>query len=323
MRWLPVLALLVLVPRAHADRVLVVETRGAPALPALASQIALHAGAQVDLEQAPDVDPMTFADAAAQRVATGSTTLVVWIAPVDHGYLVFVAGRSTGRALTQLVRIDASVGVPEIERTIALKVAGLLDAVFVEPAVPVRQVLEVPVTTPIVVQSQRELRLEVGAGAAYEPHERGGDARVGGAASFAWLRGPWSLAPMLGAYWQPSGTTERPAGRASIYELGGVAAIEGGRDLGVVEVFARPRFVAAGLTARGVSNDGRRGKVTVFAPYAGIEVGVRRAVSNVRFGFVLGGDFALIHRELAIDSSTVVDLGKGRLHVGLTMTVSL
>jgi hypothetical protein len=38
---------------------------------------------------------------------------------------------------------------------------------------------------------------------------------------------------------------------------------------------------------------------------------------------VFGGDIALIHRELAIDSSSVVDLGKGRLHVGLTMSVSL
>ncbi len=322
MRLLGILALCLLVHRAVADsRIVIAQTRGTPALPSLASQITLHAGVPAAVEPAPDADPMTYADAASQLVASGRATLVVWIAPVEHGYLVFVAGRSTGRALTELVRIDASVGVPEVERTVALKVAGLLDAVLAEPAPPVRVVLEVPPVT--IARTHTEWRVEAAGLVAYETHERGADGRVMLAASRAWIRGGWQLAPMLAGYWQPSGTIERAAGRASITEVGGVVAVEGGRDLGPVEVVARPRFVAAALAARGTSSDGRHGTTTVLAPYAGLEVGARRTISNVRFGVVVGCDLALIHREFVIDDQTIVDLGRARLHVGLTMTVAL
>jgi hypothetical protein len=308
---------------AFAD-VVVVETRGAPALPSLASQITLHAGTQVTTRAEPDADPLTFGERAAQLAAGGDTKLVVWIAPVDGGYLVFVTGRATGRALTELVRIDANIGTAEIERTIALKIAGLLDAVLDAPT-PIAAVLDVPVPaqTELPPPKLRRWRIEVGGSVTYERHERAFDGRAALAGGRAVRIGSLTLVPMLGGYWQPSGTIERAAGRASIVELGGVAGVEAGKRLGPIELFARPRFVAAGLSARGVSDDGRRGRATVFAPYVGVEVGVGRAIANVRFAAIVGYDFALIRRELVIDDETIVDLGAMRFHVGLAMTVSL
>jgi len=306
LRALAIAGLLLVHASAYASPILIVQTRGAPVLPALAQQVTLHANEAVEVEAAADADPLTFADRASELVGSGRAQLVVWIAPVDTGYLVFVAGRSTGRALTELVRIDASIGTAEIERTIALKIAGLLDVVVLVERTPAPAVA-VHVPPPI----RNDWRVEIDGAIAYESHERKADGRVGLAVGRTWKHAPWIVVPALGAYWQPSGTIERTAGRASIIEVGGIAMIEGGRTLGPLDVFVRPRFVAAALTARGVSRDGRSGRATVFA------------IKNVRFGALAGCDFALIHRELAIDDSTVVDLGKVRLHVGLAMAVSL
>ena len=320
-RLIPLLGLCWLVQDAAAEpRIVIVETRGTPTLPTLASQVTMHAAATVEVQQQADADPLTFVERASQLVAAGTATLVVWMAPVDHGYLVFVAGRGTGRALTELVRVDVALGAPEIERTIALKIAALLDAVLVEPGPTTRATLD---TIAPPVPHVRAWRLEIDGTIAYETHERKADGRIGFFVGRAWQRGPWTLVPSIGGYWQPSGTIERAGGRASLLELGGIAAVEASRDLGPVEVLARPRLVAAAISARGVSDDGRRGTATVFAPYPGIEVGVRHAVANVGFGVVGGCDVALIRRELIIDNKTIVDFGALRLHVGLALTVAL
>jgi hypothetical protein len=316
-RALLIVALLAQLARAD-PRVVIVETKGAPSLPMLASQVMVHANASVTVKLAPDADPLTFAETASGLVAGREADLVVWTAPVDGGYLVFVAGRTTGRALTELARVDANIGTAEIERTVALKIASLLD-VMNTPA-PVATVLAAPVHT----TTRDAWRVEVDGFVAYEAHERAVDGRVAILGGRTWRRGTWTFVPMVGGYWQPSATIERPAGRASILEIGGTLAGEVDREVGPVELFVRPRFVAAAVHARGVSTDGRRGRVTVFAPYAGFEVGAfRHVVSNVAFGLVGGCDFALIRRTLVIDDDTVVDLGAARVHVGLSLTVSL
>ena len=316
MRSLAIVALCVLVASARADTVVIVETRGAPDLPGLAQQVTVHSGARVDVQKE-DADPLTFSERASQIVESGAATLVVWIAPVDHGFLVFVAGRATGRAVTELVRVDAALGTVEIERTIALKIAGLLDAIVV--AQPVSTVIAAPVT----IRLRNEWRIEASGAVAYDRHDRGADARVSLSVGRALRRGIYTFTPILGGYWQPSGTIERSAGRASLVELGATLAFDAAHDIGPVELFVRPHANVGAVSVRGVASDGRQGRTTVFAPSAGISIGAHRIVSNVRFGAFAACDFALIHRDLAIDSTTVVDLGVVRLHVGLAMTVAL
>lgn len=305
---------------AHAEpTIALVATRGAPVLPALASQIELHAGRAVVVHAiaARDVEPMTFGERASQLVASGEATVVVWIAPVERGFLVLAAGAWPGRALVELVRVDAGIGAAEIERTVALKVAGLLDALLA-PHVGARAALDIVAAPP------PEWRLEVAGLAAREAHQRGVDGRVVLAASRTWTLGPWLLAPALAGYWQPTGPIDQPRGRASVTEVGGAVALEAGRPLGSLELFARPRFVAAVLRATGVTRDDRRGDAWVIAPYAGLEAGLRRALSEtLRLGVVAGAEAALVHHELQIDGETVVDLGRVRVHVGLSLTMSL
>src|SRR5262252_9434432 len=79
----------------------IIATRDAPELPGLAAQVELHASgrAAVELQAEPEADPLTFAERASELVASGRAAIVVWIAPVERGFLVFVAGRWTGRAL--------------------------------------------------------------------------------------------------------------------------------------------------------------------------------------------------------------------------------
>ena len=302
-----------------APTVALVATRGAPVLPALASEIELHAGRAVVVRTvaARDVEPMTFGERAAQLVASGEATVVVWIAPVDRGFLVLAAGAWPGRALVELVRVDAGIGSAEIERTVALKVAGLLDALLA-PHVGARAALGVVGAAP------PEWRLEVAGVVAREPHQRGLDGRAVLAVARAWTLGDWLVAPALAGYWQPTGAIDAPRGRASVIEVGAAIALEADRPLGALELFARPRFVAAVLNATGVTSDDRRGDAWVIAPHVGLEAGLRRALSEtLRLGVVAGVDAALIHHELQIDGQTVVDLGRVRLHVGISLTMSL
>jgi hypothetical protein len=300
--------------------VVLVETRAAPALPGLVSQIELHAGRRVAVQAlaARDADPMTFGDPAAQLVASGRATIVVWIAPVDRAFLVFAAGGWPGRALVELVRVDAALGAAELERTVALKIAGLLDAMLA-PRAGARAALGIPAAV-----QPAAWRIEVAGLVAREAHQRGLDGRVTLAASRTWALGPWGIAPLVAGYWQPTGAIDGVRGQASVTELGAAIALEASRGAGRTELFARPRFVAAAVAARGVANDGRRGAATVFAPYTGLEAGARLGVSDtLQLGLVTGAEVALIHHELLIDREAIVDLGRLRLHVGVALTMSL
>lgn len=311
---------------AHAasaePRIVLVETRDSPSLPALASQVELHATrrASVQTLAARDADPMTYADRASELVASGEAAIVVWIARVEHGLLVFAAGRWPGRAMIELIRVDEAIEPAELERTIALKIAGLLDALLA-PRATVRDVLELPA---VGAGPAARWRIEVAGQIAREPHERALDGRTQLSVSRAWTLGPWLLAPTVSGSWQPSGTIEGRGGRASITELGAALAVEAGRTLGRVQVFVRPRLVLAALLARGESNDGRRGEATVLAPYGGLELGARAGISDAAWLGIAGGcDLAMIHHEFLVDGETILDLGRARLHVGLSLTVSL
>lgn len=315
-----VLCLLLIARLAGADpRIVLVETSGAPELPALASQIELRAGRRVTVHavSARQLDPMTYADQASQLVAAGEASIVVWIAAVDRGYLVFAAGGWPGRALIELVRVDADLGAAEIERTIALKIAGLLDAMLA-----VRGSVGAALGVGGAVRSR--WTIEAAGAVAREPHERGYDGRAALGVSRVWWSDAWRVGPALTAYWQPSGTVDGARGRAMLTEIGAAAAFDVGRDLGAVELVLRTRLVAAGLVSAGTSRDGRHGEVTVLTPYLGVEAGVRRAISEtVSLGVAIGCDVAMIHRELVIDDATIVDVGRARVHVGAVLLLSL
>lgn len=304
---------------AAGPTIILADTRGSPELTTLASQIELHASATVEPLDARDADPMTYAATASALVANGRAALVVWIAPVDHGFLVFASGGWPGRALIELIRVDAAMEPAEIERTIALKIAGLLDSLLA-PHASAPAVLAIP----LAAISRPAWHLEVTGAVARERRQRHFDGRAGVALSKHFDRGPWFVAPALGAYWQPSGVIDGDEGSASVTELGVAIALDVGRRVGPLELFARPRYAVALLLARGTSTDGRRGEATLGAPYLGGEVGLRVPITDLlAVGGSVGADYALIRHKLLIDNETIVDLGRFRLHVGVALTVAL
>jgi hypothetical protein len=324
--WLIVWLVAIAAPARAEPRVVLAETRDAPALPTLVSQVEIHAAgrATVELRAARDSDPLTYAEEASRLVAAGEATIVIWIARVDHGYLVFAAGRWPGRALLELVRVADTIDTAELERTIALKIAGLLDTLLaVEPSPRVALAIA-PMPVPARVRPVRRWRLEVAGFAARDPSERGIDGRAAIAVASARTRGAWSIAPMVAGYYQPSGTIDGETGRASIRELGAALGVEGGRELRGIEAFGRARFALGALMASGESADGRAGSATVYAPYLGLDLGMRRRVSDSIWIGVLGGvEVAMIHHEFLVDAETVIDLGRARLHVGVTFAIGL
>jgi hypothetical protein len=299
--------------------VVLVETRGAPALPTLSAQVELQITERpIESRVERDADPWTYAERASAIIASGAAAMVVWVAPVENGFVVFASAPGSGRALIELVRVDAALPAAELERTIALKVAGLLDALRA-PARP-------PVGTPTVIVEPvaHAWWIEVGGAIAYEKHDRHFDGRSGAAVGRAWIRDAWRVSPMLGAYWQPSGVAVASSGRASVTELDTVIAIDGALALNRIELFARPRFTLATLLARGDTMDGRHGTATVYSPYVGLEVGARFALSRAAaVGLVVGGDAAFVRQRLTVDDETVIDLGRFRVGVGVVLRVSL
>lgn len=336
--WLVVLLLARAASAIAEPRVVLVETRDSPPLPALASQVELHATRRATVQTLAErgADPLTYAARAAQLVASGAGAIVVWIARVDRGFLVFAAGPWPGRALIELVRIDAGIAPAEIERTIALKIAGLLDTLLAPEASAPAALGAVPddagpgerrpggARPGAVRYGKARWRIEVAALLAREPHERASDGRTAVAVSRAWATGAWGLAPTLAVHWQPSGTIDGTGGSAELTEVGAALAVEGARTRGPIQGFVRPRLVLAALLARGESGDGRSGQATVLAPYAGMELGIRCRIAEAAWvGLTGGGDLAMIHHEFLIDRETILDLGRARLHVGLSLTVSL
>jgi hypothetical protein len=328
MRACPAAWLVLLLARtAYAEPgVVLVETRDSPPLPALASQVELHATHRASVQTLDEraADPMTYAARASQLVASGAASIVIWIARVDHGFLVFAAGRWPGRAMIELVRVDEGIEPAELERTIALKIAGLLDTLLARQ-VSVRAALGVgPGDARPGAAAPARWRIEVAGLVVREPHQRRLDGRTALSVSRAWTAGAFRLAPTLAAHWQPSGTIEGAGGHASLIEFGSAVAVEAGRRLGPLQVFARPRFAVAALLAKGESDDGRRGEATVLAPYIGLEVGARREISGSAWvGLTVGGELATIHHEFLIDDETILDLGRARFQVGLSLAVSL
>jgi hypothetical protein len=317
------------VSRARAaPTVVIADTRDAPVLPTLTSEVEVHVAgrAVVQTLAARDADPLTYATHATELVASGQAAIVVWVAPVDGGFLVLASGGWPGRALIELVRIEASVGTAEIERTIALKIAGLLDTLLA-PHVDVQAMVGIS-TGPSVRTSTAPRtgawRLAIEGLVAHESHERAFDGRVGIGVGRTWRFGDLSIVPMLAGSWQPSSAIENARGRASITEVDGTVGVDAATELGPIQIFARPHAIGGLLVVRGSSADGRHGDARVFAPYAGLDVGVRRAVSESAWlGLVTGAEAALIHNELVIDGETIVDLGRIRLHVGVSLTISL
>ena len=304
-----------------APSVIVVQTRDAPALPALRAQLALHApGVTVELRADPDADPLTFAGRVAAIVAD-QDRIVIWIARVGDGYLVFAAGPWPDRALIELVRVDAAIDTAELERTLALKIAGLVEAVQTLRAA---QPGPVDVAPAIVVAPARSFVIEVAGGLAHDAHERGTDPRTTIGVGWRWRRGAWTATAGLLAYWQPSGTIVGEHGRVALTELGLGIAPELARDVGRASVFARATFSVAAVHARGESDDGRIGSATPIGASTGLAIGLRIRLSPVAaLGLSLGIETFAPRQGLLVDDEVVVDAGRLRLTSALALTVAI
>lgn len=306
---------------AAGPSVIVVQTRDAPVLPSLPAQLALHAPqVAVELRVERDADPLTFAGRASQLVE-GQDRIVIWIARVGDGYLVFAAGPWPDRALIELVRVDAAIEPTELERTLALKIAGLaeaLDALRAARPGPI-DVAPAPRSAPA-----RTIVMEVAGGLAHDAHERGSDPRATIGVGWRWRSGPWIATAGIAAYWQPSATVIGAHGRVSVTELGIGLAPELAYDLGRVSLLGRASLSLAALNARGESDDGRRGRATPIGASAGLAFGARLSLSpSAALGFSIGLEAASPRQELSVDEDVVVDAGRFRLASALALTVEI
>lgn len=306
--------------------VVIVETADSPTLPALAAQVQLHAGRPISVAIVQDraETSTTLAARASQIVAEHGATVVVWVAASEGNaasertFLVFAAGRWPGRALIELVRIDGGTPTGDVERTVALKIAGLLDIVTAPR--PIGAALGVPVDRTRV----GTWRLDVVSSIVREAGDRGTDGRISAGVDHRWQLGDYSLASGIAAHWQPSGVIDGTAGRVSINELGLDAALTGERAFGNWSLLVRPHVSTSFLLATGASLDGRTGSLDVFSPSVGLDVGARWAVSDtVALVLSVGEDTALIQQRFLVDVVVVADLKHARASLMFGISIPL
>jgi hypothetical protein len=321
-------AAVILASRAAGSepRVVIVETKDAPSLPGLAAQVQLHAGRAVAVTttQERSEGSLTFTARASQIVDEHDATIVVWVAAIEgadasqRSFLVYAAGRWPGRALIELVRLDAQTPAGEIERTVALKISGLFDTIIAPR--PIGVALGVPVSG----GWRSKWRLEVSGSIVRESGDRGADGRLALSIDRRWCRDDWTIAAGLGAHWQPSGAIHGDAGVVSINELGPELFVTGGHRLGSWSLFARPHLSASWLLADGTSRNGPRGSATVFSPSIGLDVGATWALSDtVELVIAVGADSAVIQQEFLVDGTITADLRHTRANVTLGVSIPL
>jgi hypothetical protein len=302
-------------------RVVLVETKDSPQLPGLAAEVQLHAGRGVVVTTTRDADEgsTVFAARAAQLVAEQGATIVVWVSAVDERtFLVYAAGRWPGRALIELVRLDAATPPNEIERTVALKIAGLFDTILAPR--PLGAALGVPIDAGWL----SSWRLDVSGSIVAEAGDRSRDGRLAVAIDHRWSVDDWAIAAGLGAHWQPSGTIRGAGGTVSIEEVGPDVFVAGEHRLGAWTLFARPHLSASLLLADGTGRSGAHGSATVFSPSLGVDAGARWALSDmVELVLAVGFDDALIRQQFVVDGMITADLRNARASATLGVSVPL
>lgn len=322
--------------RAAAEpRVVIATTTDAPALPSLATQVRVYAGRAVEVTTLTrDESSTAFAASAAAIVEEQQAIAVVWVAQLGTGedVLVYAAGKWPGRALLELVRVPAGTPVEEAERTIALKVAALLDSLLVQHQ-PVETMLGLPPPPPppppvlraTVAPARKAGGWSVGVGGAIvrEAGDRAWDGRFG--ARVAYARGTdLAIGAWAGGHWQPASTISGPGGRVVVQEFAASIGVEGLRRSHAWTGVLGLRATGAALHAHGLASDGGSAEKTVLVPVLGVDVGVRHRFGlSTAWELGLTTEAALIHQRFLVDGTQTADLRQLRVSLNAGLVVEL
>jgi len=322
-----------------SPRVVLVENRDGPSLPALAAQVRLQGGdVEIVAVVGEGATGPVYVETAAQLAAEHDAILVVWVTQEDSDdaaaatYVVYAVGRSSSRAVIELVRVDASTPASEIERVIALKVGSLLDSLLAPaPVVTVLGVPPPPRAPPLVSNSAPPVAttpprwwIDIGTAVAAGGGDRGVTPGLAVAVTRRWGSAASSIGAQMISRWLPSHGIDDPVARVSIIECDALAGIDATTAAGPLDVFAATNAGVAVLWANGATPDGRTGSLIEVVPLAGAAAGARLSLSGpVSVSVSLGYERALIHQRFLVDGQAVVDLGQGRFLAMASMSVAL
>ena len=313
------LALLIVLSASTAraeSRIAIVETRGGVSLPALGTQVRLHVGAAVSIVKV-QLPEGPIAPQAQSLRAAHDAMLIVWIEPVDpdgdRAFVVYVAGPVPDRALTELVRFEGSTPASEIERTIALKVVGLLDSILI--ARPTS-----PLGTRIVSGRPSWLALLGATVVAGDWLSAGPASSIG----YRFALGRVELTGSARARWIRSASISGSLATTSIDEVSVAARGELAMHVGRIAPFAAGGIGGSYVRARAITSDGRAGAGGAFVPQLDVGVGLTAALSRgTHVTVAIGVERALIRQRFLVDRVAVADLGRDRIIVLAGISVVL
>ena len=313
-------------------RVVVLDTGAGISLTALTAQLNLHVHADVTINASSNI-----VDGIASRFATAAAVvdreraaIVVWIDPIPsaaggQGFVAYAVGRWPDRAVIELVRIDATTPNDQVERIVALKLAGLLDRVVLEdraiglldgsPDPPTKTRAITPPPSPPAVHVALGGVVAAGGG-------RGTVAGIVGSVGRSFVRSPVDLGFDVQLRWLSTAIvgSERVAIGDATANIGLVAC----RGSSVVRPCAAVRGGASVVRATVSTSDGRDGDQYVILPsvWLGVGLGVRLS-GPVRAVVEVGYEPSLLRQRFLVDGMVAADLGSGRVVVAATLSVAL
>lgn len=269
--------------------------------PALGAHVQLHAPhvAVIRVSASPPVGSQTT-----QLLTAHAANWVVWI---EQGSEARIAYAANHRGSIELVRAELGTPIAELERVVALKLAGLLD-----PPPPPSRPPEPP--------AQR-WRLGIG-GAVVGGDDRG---LAGGPAIVVGRRidlDSWLLAIELRGRWLRSGTIEQRMTSVSVDEASLGIQLEVASAIGRFELLANGGVAGTLFRASGQSADGRSGAATVGVPTFYGHVGTRVYVGGATVGVETGLEIAGIRQRFIVDGSVGADLERIRFVGSLWVAVA-
>jgi hypothetical protein len=271
-------------------------------LPALEAQLQLHGSRTLSIARISA--PAPVGARATELMDEHGASWVVWIERDANVQIVYVASKDGTR---ELARTTPTVPIAELERIVALKLAGLLD----------------PVRTQLVEQAPAFPRWRLGAGAAFSiGDDRGLSAGPALAIDRRLIRDPWTLAAGLRGRWMRSGAVESATARVSVDELAAGLQLELARRLGDdVELFASLGITGSIYLATGRDGNGRSGSASVVVPSLRPQVGFRVPLAGAVLSIEGGFEYGLIRQRFLVDGAVATDLERMRAVVLLWIGV--
>ena len=335
-------ALLVTTAADARPRLLVLQAEEQPPRPSLVEALRFQLRDATDVEASPAPfalgPPAVRIGRAAEVAGAAQARFAVWLESVPElqgvpGFLLYVVGGSSGRAVVEVVRMPAANDGPDVDRSLALKVSEIVDSALGADealsgaalrAAPLPAVLDAPAKRAPAARSN-EAALGVLLGGVLSSPAGSANGQVGGRLGVVYSAPVSELELELGVSGRLlSPLTMRNAeGRVKVSEE--AASIElCVRSRGKVQLGAELEASLHWLHADGFWQGAETGSADLIVPALRLGPELRfRLGEQTKLALGAGGSWTPVRERFSLGRAPVADLGRFRADALISLIISI